>query len=114
VAGEIAARLGPEKILVTDDRANFFGVESKGKAQMRGNGCLVATADEIVFVMWLPRREVRIPREHVIGIERARWHLGKSVGRELLRVRFTNDAGAPDSVAWWVADLPAWEAALAP
>ena len=96
-----------------DDGANTFGVESRGRAQIRGNGCLAATAKEIVFLMWFPRREVRIPRSAITAVERTKWHLGKSVGRTLLRVRFTNDEGRPDSVAWWVRDLPAWEELLA-
>lgn len=112
-ASDVRARLGDSAVLV-DESANFFGIESRGKAQMRGNGHLAASADEIVFVMWLPRRELTIPRERVTAVERTRSHLGKSVGRELLRVRFANDAGEPDSVAWLVRDLGAWEAALRP
>lgn len=97
---------------MADESANFFGVESRGKAQLRGNGHLAASPDEILFVMWLPRRELTISRHRVTAVERTRWHLGKSVGRELLRVRFTNDAGEGDSVAWLVRDLAAWESAL--
>ena len=46
-------------------------------------------------------------------MERASSHLGKSIFRPLLRVRFVDELGNPDSVAWFVRDLPAWEAALA-
>ena len=111
-ADELTALLGADRIIALDRMANFFGLESKGVRQIRGNGCLAATRDEIVFVMWIPRKEFRIARNRVTGVERARWHLGKSRGRELLRVRFLNDAGAADSVAWFVSDLPKWEAAL--
>ncbi len=96
-----------------DDSANSFGVESRGAAQIRGNGCLALTADEVLFVMWLPLRELRISRDRITLVERARSHLGKRVGRPLLRVRFADDIGRDDSVAWLVRDLPAWEAALA-
>jgi hypothetical protein len=113
-AGAAQARLGDTSVVISDESANFFGVESRGKAQVRGNGYLAASADEIVFVMWLPRRELTISRDRVTGVERTRSHLGKSVGRELLRVSFTNDAGDADSVAWLVRDVAAWEAALAP
>jgi hypothetical protein len=112
IAAELRDHLGPERIVALDDSANFFGVESKGKWQMRGNGVLAAADAEIVFVMWFPRREVRVPRDRVTGIERVKWHLGKSVGRTLLLVRFTNEQGRPDSVAWLVRDLDAWETAL--
>ena len=95
-----------------DESANCFGVESAGVWQVRGNGCLAATDDEILFIMWLPRRELRISREWITAVERTRSHLGKTIGRELLRVRFTNRSGDPDAVAWHVKDLPAWEATL--
>lgn len=101
-------------MLVADESANFFGVESRGKGQVRGNGYLAASPGQILFVMWMPRRELAIPRHRVTAVERTRSHLGKSVGRELLRVRFTNDAGEPDSAAWLVRDLGAWESALRP
>lgn len=99
-------------MVAADDSANFFGVESRGAAQIRGNGYLAASPDEILFIMWLPRRELAIPLSRVTAVERATSHLGKTIGRELLRVRFTNDAGQPDSVAWFVRDLPMWESAL--
>lgn len=114
IAAEVAARLGAEGIVIADESANFFGVESRGAAQLRGNGHLAASPDRILFVMWLPRRELTIPRDRITAVERTRSHLGKSVGRELLRVRFTNDEGRPDSVAWLVRDLAAWESALGP
>jgi hypothetical protein len=104
---------GHGELELVDDSANSFGVESRGAAQIRGNGCLGLTADEVLFVMWLPRRELRIPRERISVVERARSHLGKTVGRPLLRVRFADEVGRDDSVAWLVGDLPAWEAALA-
>lgn len=114
IAAYVDARLGGEGIVAADASANFFGVESRGRAQLRGNGHLAASHSQILFVMWLPRRELTIPRDRVTAVERTRSHLGKSVGRELLRVGFTNDAGAPDSVAWLVRDLAAWESVLGP
>lgn len=113
VVQEIEASVGRDRILLLEDGANSFGVESQGRWQIRGNGCLAATANEILFIMWWPRREVRIARDSVTAVERARSHLGKYVGHQLLRVRFTNPDGNPDSIAWWVADLERWEALLA-
>ncbi len=104
--------LGAERIVAIDEAANSFGVESRGPWQIRGNGCMAASAEEVVFVMWVPRRTLRIPRDRITGVERASSHLGKTIGRPLLRVRFTDDDGQPDSVAWFVHDLPGWEAAL--
>jgi hypothetical protein len=112
VADEVRGQLGEDRIVMIDDFANFFGVESRTAAQMRGNGCLAATSEEIVFRMLLPRRELRISRGKITSVERARSHLGKAIRRDLLKLRFTNETGQPDSVAWFVHDLPAWEAAL--
>lgn len=98
--------------MLLDDRANSFGIESAGVTQIRGNGCLAATDDEVLFVMWVPRREFRIPRDRITAVERATSHLGKTVARPLLRLRYTNQGGQADSIAWFVSDLPAWETAL--
>ena len=112
VEAEVRAELGDSEIVAIDNRANCFGLESAGVTQIRGNGCLAATNDEILFIMWIPRKEIRIPRSWITSVERAKSHLGKTVFRPLLLVRFTNDQGAADAVAWLVRDLPAWEAAL--
>ena len=113
-AEDVRTRLGAENIFVIDERANSFGIESKGVAQIRGNGCLAASDDELMFLMWLPRRELVIPRELVTGVDRVRSHLGKTIGRDLLKVSFTNSEGNPDSIAWYVSDIEAWESALSP
>ncbi len=113
IEAEVRGRLGEGSILAIDEAANCFGIESRGAFQIRGNGCLGVSHDQVLFIMWLPRREILIRRERITGIERARSHLGKTVGRELLRVRFINDSGIRDSVAWWVRDLASWEAVLA-
>ena len=113
-AEQVRARLGESEIVAIDEMANCFGLETKGVFQLRGNGCLGATNDELLFIMWLPRKEISIPRPWITAVERAKSHLGKRIFTPLLRVRFTDELGRTDSVAWFVRDLPAWEAALAP
>src|SRR5688500_15508607 len=104
VAAAVRARLGEGRIQLMDDRANSFGVESRGVAQMRGNGCLAAPSDEVLFVMWIPRRELRIARDRITAVERVASHLGKTIGRPLLRLRYIDEVGRSDSVAWYVRD----------
>ncbi len=111
-AAEVRARLGEAEIVAIDESANFFGAETRGVLQLRGNGCLGATDDEVLFIMWFPRKEISFPRARITAVERAKSHLGKRIFRPLLRVRFRDDQGRADSVAWYVRDLPAWEAAL--
>ena len=85
-----------------------LGLESRGKGQVRGNGWLVLSEDELVFRMWVPARETRIPLAAMtdVGTEKA-W-LGKWVGARLLRVRWRAEDGTEDAMAWRVRDLDEW------
>lgn len=98
--------------VVVDERANFFGVESAGGRQWRGNGCLAASDEAIAFALWLPRRTLRIDRSRLVAADTTHSHLGKTVGRPLLRIGFETDRGDSDVAAWYVADLDRWLAAL--
>jgi hypothetical protein len=88
-----------------------LGLESRGTAQVRGNGRLVLTEDELRFRMFVPDRETRIPLAAVTSVGSERTWLGKWVGRRLLRVRWTT-AGGENAMAWEVRDLDGWIAAL--
>ena len=103
----VAAGVDRSSILGEDYQANFFGVESAGVLQMRGNGALVLTDTALEFFMAVPSRRFTIPLEEVTGVELVRSHLGKTVFRDLLKVSFRR-GGAHDSMAWWVPDAAAW------
>ncbi|HEX5712224.1 MAG TPA: hypothetical protein VFX85_02795 [Solirubrobacterales bacterium] len=92
--------------------ANSFGVESAGALQVRGNGTLALTEEELLFAQWVPNRLLRIPRPAILEVTTARAHLGKTMGRKLLKVVWTNERGERDSVALWVKDLDGWLAEL--
>lgn len=98
--------LGEEPILV-EESANYFGRRSAGRFQIRGNGCLALGEDQLVFVQWLPRRDLVIRRSAITAVDTVDSHLGKRVGRPLLRVAFDDDVAA-----WWVHDLDRWLATL--
>ena len=98
--------------MVRQEDANSLGVESAGKWQVRGNGNLALTKRELLFAQWVPNRVVRIPRSSILEVTTARSHLGKWIGRDLLKVVWTNDVGQEDSIALWVADLDGWLEAL--
>ncbi len=104
---EVAERLKGDTILFQDRSANFFGQESRGRTQVRGNGILTVTDKGVHFLMWVPRRETAIPTASITGIEHVRSHLGKAIARKLLKVGYTNDEGRPDSGAWYTRDLDA-------
>lgn len=96
---------------LVDDAANFFGLTSVGAIQARGNGCLVLTDDELAFAQWMPQRMIHVRLADILSVEETRSHLGKSVGRKLLLVRWRSESGE-DSAAWFVRDLEGWLASL--
>ena len=95
-----------------DERAQFFGLQSKGATQMRGLGTLVLTEEELAFVLWMPHQTIRIPLPDIVVVDEATSHLGKTVFTPLLRVRWRT-AGVEETVAWRVADPAGWTADLA-
>lgn len=109
---EAAQALRGEDIIKQANGANFFGQQSRGMGQVRGNGVLALTRTKLYFLMWLPKREFEIPLTAVTGVERPRSFLGKSKGIELLKVAFRNDKGESDAMAWVVPELDEWERAV--
>jgi hypothetical protein len=107
---ELAQELGPG--LRRIDTVNSLGLQSLGRAQVRGNGTLALAVDELQFRQWIPRREIRIPLTNVSHVGTERWWLGKTVGRRLLCVRWRSDDGSEDAMAWAVRDLDGWLADL--
>ncbi|MBI5929246.1 MAG: hypothetical protein HY862_08055 [Chloroflexi bacterium] len=87
--------------------ANFFGQESKGVVQLRGNGVLAITTSEVYFELLAPRHAWRTAIGNIQAVETVKSHLGKTVGRPLLKIRYINEQGRTDSVAWLVPNLEA-------
>ena len=105
-AAEARAAAGGE--VVCDKMANCFGVSSRGMTQIRGNGCLCLGSEQLVFVQWIPRRKLEIPRSMLLRVEEVMSHLGATKGVLLVKVTFTNASGVEDSVAWVVRDRVRW------
>lgn len=111
---DAAVALGGEPPVREGD-VRSLGELTRGRAQVRGTGHLAVTDDAIVFTLAVPRRTLRIPRDHVTGVEEVRTHLGKWVGRPVLRVDFLREDGQPDAIAFDVGrDREGWRAALTP
>lgn len=106
-AARLAERHVPQDMLLHETMANFFGEESRGPAQMRGNGGLVLTRDALVFHMLVPDRTIAIPLEDIREVSLVRSHLGKRVGRDLVHVRYATPGGT-DAIAWFVRDTGPW------
>jgi hypothetical protein len=103
-SAEEARQRFPNALLI-DSRASFFGQESHGVTQLRGNGTLVITDSELIFMKWVPKRDYIIPLRSITGIETPSSFLGKSRFTPLLKVVFTDENGKQDSMAWHVLDL---------
>lgn len=91
-----------------DRAASFFGQESRGVTQMRGNGTLILTDSDLIFEMWVPNTEFRIPLRSIQSLENPTSFLGKSRFTPLLKVIYTNEQGTTDAMAWQVPDLSGW------
>ncbi len=107
LTARIAARVPDVEIVHRDLRANNFGLESKGKLQMRGNGALVLTKTAIHFFQLVPSSELEVPLASLKEVSLVRSHLGKYVGYRLLKVRFETANGS-DSIAWFVPNAEDW------
>ena len=107
----VEIRLNGEQAIKTEPWANFFGLASKGMGQMRGNGALVLTGDELFFIMAAPRREVSIPLSSIKKVHIKKSHLGKTVGHPLLAVDYVFPEGE-DSSAWALAAPEEWKSVI--
>ena len=70
--------------------------------QIRGNGDLVITPEGIRFNQRLPHKEIFIPRDRLICLEKTRSFLGKTIFKALAKVAFYNEQGQRDEIAWFV------------
>ncbi len=107
VRKDVARLTAGRRVVRRSLTANYFGQESRGRAQIRGNGALVLTEQNLIFVLAAPRRELVIPLAEVTGTALTRRHLGKTIIRRLLRVDWRGAEG-PDAVAWAVARPELW------
>jgi len=100
--------MGKDNILLIASNANFFGQESAGINQVRGNGTLVLTKDKLYFQLLLPKKIIEIPLENIEKIEESRSHLGKTTGSKLMKIIYRNESNSMDSCAWLVRNRKEW------
>lgn len=94
----VAEHCRPEEIVLSDLTALSFGQESRGKAQLRGNGALVVTHERILFLQAVTNRDLVIPMESITATSFVHSHLGKATPYRLVKIAFDLGAG-PDSIA---------------
>jgi hypothetical protein len=104
----ITAQYRPDDILMQDLKANYFGRESAGVGQLRGNGGLLLTAKQLHFFMFLPKSDISIPLTAITKLTITKSHLGKATLYDLLKVTFLAN-GQPDSIAWYLTEPTVWK-----
>ena len=67
-----------EEIIGATTRANFFGVQSKGGKQLRGNGALVLTRDRLCFIRGMPQSIYSIPTKTITQVSLPKSFNGKN------------------------------------
>ena len=105
---EILDKFKDKLIILSSSNSNFFGQQSRKYTQVRGNGVLILTAEDLYFEMWRPKKILQIPISSILKIEITKSFLHKSVFRKLLKAVFTNQEGEKDAAAWWVTSLDKW------
>ncbi|TYB31705.1 MAG: hypothetical protein FXF47_02790 [Candidatus Mcinerneyibacterium aminivorans] len=101
-------RFNEYQIIEYERFANCFGIKSKGYFQIRGNGILILTEKFLFFQMLFPKKEILISLSDIQKTEISMSHQGKTKGRKLLKIGFTNDRKKMDSVAFLVSNLDIW------
>ncbi len=107
----VAQRFDSKDIIALSTRANLMGVKSKGSGQVRGNGAMVLTRDNLLFIQAFPKKEFEIPINAIKKISLPRAFNGKSVIAKLLCVHYEIN-GQGESIAWAIKDSHDWKQAL--
>ena len=74
---EIKEKFDAIETILERDNVNFFGQQSKGHRQVRGNGVLILTNEKIYFEMWKPKKVLEIPIKAIRDVNIVRSFLGK-------------------------------------
>ena len=98
---------------LVDEGASCFGQTSTQGRVYAGYGCLGNADEELIFVLWSDRATLQIRHDDITAVEIVHSHLNRSKGARLLKITW-EVAGHEDSVAWAVANIEAWLAALSP
>jgi hypothetical protein len=94
-------------ILIMDKNSNFFGLQSLGIKQLRGNCVLILTKNHLHSYFILPRYDIKIPLKNIENISLTKSFLGKSIFKNLIKVDFKK-GDKTDSAAWFVHDTDSW------
>lgn len=111
-AEELFKNYHKDRIIYFSREVNFFGQKSKDGLNIRGNGSLLLTPDQLHFKKWLPDQDLIIPLKDIKNVERVDSFMGKSKNKPLLKIDFNNKNGEIDSAAWFLDNMHNWEKVL--
>lgn len=104
----IKTEVPADQIVRKDTLVISFGLTSRGVTQGKGNGALVLTPTHLRWMQLTPHTsDVSIPLASIAEVTTKGSHLGKSYGKSLLYVSFS-DGGKEDSMAWYNTDVEGW------
>lgn len=109
-AAAIAAAYREDQIVLSDALANCFGKQSLGAMQLRGNGGLVLTQDQLHFIPLAGAPSVQVSLKDLTDVELVGSFLGKAVGRKLLKVSWGGETA--DAAAFVVKEPERWRAEI--
>lgn len=108
---KVDERFGGQEILKSERWANCFGKQSLGVGQIRGNGALALTKDELYFMMAMPQQEYAVSLKSISEVSLVKSFLGKTIFKPLLCIEW--DSGATrDSIAFAVKNPEVWKEAI--
>jgi len=105
---QIVSNFADNEISLVSASPNFYGQYSLGRGQLRGNGVLILTIDNLFFEMYFPKKKFNFPLKNIRSVDTVKSFLGKTQFRNLLQISFINDKGVEDSAAWLVKNLDVW------
>lgn len=108
-AEELFRNYHKDRIIYFSREVNFFGKHSDGSLNIKGNGSMLLTPDQLHFKKWIPVQDLIIPIENIKNVERVDSFMGKSKNRPLLKIDFNNKNGEMDSAAWLLDNMHNWE-----
>jgi hypothetical protein len=111
-AEELFRNYHKDRIIYFSREVNFFGQKSEEGLNIKGNGSLLLTPDQLHFKKWIPDQDLIIPLKNIKNVERVDSFMGKSKNRPLLKIDFNNKDGKMDSAAWLLDNMHNWENVL--
>jgi hypothetical protein len=103
-------RLGRDRIQVIEPKAVGFATDPEDAGGLRGQGCLAANDETLLFVTTAGRKEFAIPRSAITSVESS--GDPRSPVKATLMVTYTGSEGEEVTAGWRLPDMPDWLTAL--